>query len=70
MARIESCVQNTNRSTGFNKLQATKREIRFGRAKQLISRFKTINTTTAVRATIVAMTPRQHNLVEPRVVGK
>ena len=51
-----------------NKLQATSRESGFRERNNRCT--PTISTTTAVRATIVAMKPRQHNLVEPRGVGK
>jgi hypothetical protein len=53
------------------KLQASMRDSRHGRVtKALLSGTESINTNAAVRVTIVAMKPRQHNLVEPRVIGR
>lgn len=76
--RRESCFgqgrdsdQNPREENWVTKLQASMRDSRHGRVtKHLLSGTELINTNAAVRVTVVAMKPRQHNLVEPRVIGR
>jgi hypothetical protein len=76
--RRESCFgqgrdsdQTPREENWVTKLLASMRDNRRGGGtKELLSGTESINTNAAVRVTVVAMKPRQHNLVEPRVIGR